>query len=143
MNLIQDVITGISKKLAVFKAKVYVNEVKSNIKTPCFIVKLINHEHIRYPSNRFLKKLPIQVVYIPKGDEDSSFEIYQVISELNYLLEVIELHDGSLIRGMDIDHSVENNTLYFYITYIGFERLIEEVSTMETLEMKNGVENIE
>lgn len=142
MNLIQDVITGITKKLSNFKATVYVDEVKSNLDTPAFIVKLINHEHIRYPSNRFYKRLPIQVVYIPESDEDCSFEIYQVISELNYLLEVIELSDGSLIRGKDIDHSVENSVLYFYITYSGFERLVESNPTMDNMELKNGVEDI-
>lgn len=140
MNLIEDVIKGISKKLAVFKSRVYVDEVKSNLKTPAFIIKLIKHTHIRYPSERFYKKLPIQIVYIPEYDENCSFEIYDIISELNYLLEVIELKNGDLIRGIDISHNVENNVLYFYVTYQGFERLIEDGPVMDELEVKNGVD---
>lgn len=144
MNLIQDLITGISKKLEPFKYKVYVDEIKTNLATPSFLIQLINHTHIRYPSNRFKKDFPIQIVYFPdtRGNRDVNFEIYNVISELNFSMEVIELEDGSLIRGKDMDHMVEDNVLYFYITYTTMVRLEDEdLPLMEKLIQENGVDN--
>ena len=143
MNLIEDLITGISKKLGVFKCTVYIDEVKTNIKTPSFLIQLINHTHIRNPSNRFKKEFPIEIIYFPEVRKNKSvnFEIYDIISELNYLMEIIELEDGTLIRGMDMDHMVESNILHFYVTYSAMVRLVEDEYLMDKLIQKNGVED--
>ena len=143
MNLIEDLIIGISKKLRVFKCTVYIDEVKTNIKTPSFLIQLINHTHIRNPSNRFKKEFPVEIIYFPEVRKNKSvnFEIYEIISELNHLMEIIELDDGTLIRGMDMDHMVESNILHFYVTYSAMVRLVEDEYLMDKLIQKNGVEN--
>lgn len=143
MNLIEDLIIGISKKLEVFKVEVYVNEVKTNLKTPSFLIQLINHTHMRQPSNRYKKEFPIEIIYFPdtRKNRNVNFEIYDIISELNYLMEIIELGDGTLIRGMDMDHMVESNVLHFYVTYSTFVRLVDDVYFMDKLIQKNGVED--
>ena len=142
MNLIEDVIIGITKKLEVFKVDVYIDEIKTKLNTPSFLVQLIEHSHIRHPSNRYKKVFPVEVVYFPDVRKNKSVncEIYDVISELNYLLEIIELSDGTLIRGLYMDHLVEDNTLHFYVTYSTFVRLENDVVKMKTLDQKNGVD---
>lgn len=142
MNLIEDLISGISKKLEVFKVNVYTDEIKTNLKTPSFLIQLINHTHIRHPSNRYKKAFPVEIIYFPdvRRNKSVNFEIYDMISELNYLMEIIELEDGTLIRGLDMDHMVESNVLHFYVTYSTFVRVVDEVFIMDKLNQKNGVE---
>lgn len=143
MNLIEDLITGISKKLKPFKHIVYIDEIKTDLKTPSFLINLINHTHERKISNRFEKDFPIEIIYFPDEDINDSvnFELYSVISELNYLMEIIELEDGTLIRGKNIDHMVESNVLHFYITYSAMVRVVDDVYIMNKLTQTNGVEN--
>lgn len=143
MNLIEDLITGISKKLEVFKVEVYVDEIKTKLKTPSFLIQLIDHTHVRQPSSRFKKEFPIEIVYFPdtRRNKDVNFEIYNIISELNYLMEIIELGNGKLIRGMNMSHMVESNILHFYVTYNAMVRLVEDEYLMEKLIQKNGVED--
>lgn len=145
MNLIKELVIGISKKLEVFKHPVYTDEIKTNLKTPSFLIQVINHTHIRQPSNRFMKEFPIEIIYFPdiRGNRKVNFEIYDIISELNYLMEIIEIEDGTLIRGMDMDHMVESNVLHFYVTYSAMVRLIDDEYLMDKLIQKNGVEDYE
>lgn len=142
MNLIQDLVTGISKKLGVFKHVIYVDEIKTQLKTPSFLIQVIDQIHVRLPGGRFKQSIPIQIVYFPDNSPytEVNFDIYQVLSELNFLMEFIELENGDLIRGIDIDHNIENNTLHFYITYSTFVRIVDDVVYMDSLTQKNGVE---
>ena len=143
MNLIKDLILGISKKLMSFNHTIYVDEVRTKLDTPCFIIQLIDHSNVRFPSNRFKQDFPIQIAFIPDTRTCSqvNFEIYEMISELNILTEMIELNDGSLILGKDVNHTVENNVLYFYITYSTFVKIVDDdLVYMSELEQVNGVE---
>lgn len=142
MNLIEDLIVGITKSLSVFKLKVYTDEIKTNMETPSFLIQLVDYSNIRYPSNRFKQELPIQIIYFPdtRRNKPVNFEIYEVISNLSYLMEIIELEDGTLVRGMDMEHNVENNVLHFYVNYSAMVREENETPLMGNLNQLNGVD---
>lgn len=139
INTAKEVITGISKKLNTLNYPVFVDEVKSNLPRGCFIILVVNYEHKKLPSKRYLNSIPMQVIYIPENIEKTNFELLEISSKLHYLLDVITLSDNIKIRGLKMESQILNDTLYFNVDYQIILNKLDDTSKMDKLTINNGV----
>ena len=118
INTSRLVVYGVVNKLNELGLPVYVDSVKSNLRYPCFIVKPIEYLYKKYPNNRHMTTIPIQIVYIPDGKRGgSNLDISDKFTELHDLLDVIDIGEGYSIRGYNMGSETFDNLLYYKVDY--------------------------
>lgn len=134
-----EIVTSIAKALEPFGLPVYVDEVKSNIVKPCFIVLEVNSSHHILPHKMYKDNVSIQVVYIPKNDNNGvNFELMKVASELNAILRVLKLEDDFYIRGHNLRSYSLQSTLFYDVDYRILSREVNDTPVMTELQIERG-----
>lgn len=118
INTSKLVVYGVARKLKKLGLPIYVDSVKSNLNYPCFIIKPIEYLYTKYPSNRHMTTIPIQIVYIPDGKVGgSNIDISEKFTQLHDLLDVIDIGEGFSIRGYNMGSETFDDLLYYKVDY--------------------------
>lgn len=148
---ISDIIDGIAIKIdSMFDdATIYVDKVPQGFIEPCFVVKLLNFEHIRMVSDRWLVQPIFNVMYFPSDGGgslecyDVSLEIQQGLSEIELIDETIMISRGTdtkIIDGEDGDVVGHNFMRFdFFLRKVGNEDFMEQIKQYVNKQRVNNI----
>lgn len=114
-------------------SKIMADSVDQGLTAPAFIVLLPSADSARQPNNRWRKRTRFDVIYFPTVGRE---ECYDVADNLAQVLDVITLPSGDKLRGSDVNFTVDDDVLHFFISYnyFAYEENAEE--SMETLTLE-------
>ena len=95
---------------------VYTELVPADAKLPCFGIFLKKQAVRPGLQRRFWEDDRLEVVYTPSGFSLAQVECRTAAVALGELLEFVSV-DGFLVRGIDMESRIEENRLYFGVTY--------------------------
>lgn len=136
---ISDIVNGITIKLDTLfpSATIYTEKVPQGFEEPCFVVKLINFEHIRRVSGRWLVQPLFNVMYFPSNSggaiecSDVALETQQGLSEIELVNEVIMISRGTqtkIVDGEDGDVVAHNFMRFdFFLQELNPEDFMEQL----------------
>ena len=137
--MVPDIIDGISIKLNdIYDVPIYGDEdIKQGFKQPCFFIAVLNPSQETRLYGRYIRRNPFDVHYFPKSRIDAE----NVASELYEALEHITLIDGTLLRGTEISHDVQDGVLHFFVSYnvMLTKDLIPPDSEMDGVIVQTGI----
>lgn len=138
--LVEKIISGIANVLDQNypDAAIYAQEVKQHMKEPCFFVRSLEVGTSKRLANRYDQSRPFEIVYFPKKKEDTK-EIQEVLSELPFLMEFIQLPDGP-VMGSKMESKIEDGLGHFLVNYdFPIRRQVDEGPNMEEIEIMGGI----
>jgi hypothetical protein len=89
-------------------------EIKQNLKPPCFFVKLLEPAHTQELGRRFFRYHPFDVHYF--APDRSNDDMYDMVEQLTTALQWIEV-GGRKVRGTDMRFQVIDEVLHFFVEY--------------------------
>lgn len=113
-----DVMSCISN--ALYKEFCYVNhmeEIKQDLKGPCFFVTLLDSATQIVVGNRYEKRNQICIQYFPESEKNQKNECNDVAERLTVCLEYIEDEDGGFLHGTDMHYQITDGILNFFVNY--------------------------
>lgn len=119
-------------------ARVYTEQVRQGLKTPCFIVRMINHANEPRLGTRCRRTSIFSVQYIPKTSTDENRQLYDVNDRLYSALEYITA-DSGLYRGTNMSGQCTDGILTFLVSFCTFVKTEPSYNPMEQLKLKNQV----
>ena len=102
-----------------FKDVSIYNERAENMKSPAFVINMIQNSFDKKVGNLYQNEVNYQIVYIEKEDRNytTDYETYQKIAfKLYDILELIEVK-GKKLKGYDMNYRVQDNTLMFFVMF--------------------------
>lgn len=112
-----DVISCISNALdKEFDCEKHMEEIKQDLKEPCFFITLLDSATQIVVGNRYEKRNQICIQYFPESEQTQS-ECNEVAESLTICLEYIEDEDGSFLHGTDMHYQVTDGILNFFVNY--------------------------
>jgi len=102
-----------------FKDVSIYNERAENMKSPAFVINMIQNSFDKKVGNLYQNEVNYQIVYIEKEDRNytTDYETYQKIAfKLYDILELIEVK-GKKLKGYDMNYRVQDNTLMFFVSF--------------------------
>jgi len=102
-----------------FKDVSIYNERAENMKSPAFVINMIQNSFDKKVGNLYQNEVHYQIVYIEKEDRNytTDYETYQKIAfKLYDILELIEVK-GKKLKGYDMNYRVQDNTLMFFVMF--------------------------
>lgn len=131
--MVNEVIAGISNALySEFGYENHMEEIKQDLKEPCFFISSINHQNKRYPGQRYKRDNQFVIQYFPESKTDTRAECYSVAERMDMCLEVIEV-DGKTIRGYNMNYEITDEVLHYFVDYNFFVRKMQTTTTMGTM----------
>lgn len=118
------------------EVELYQEVVKQGLKTPCFIVKLLNIDTTQLLGSRKELDFNFVITYL-SSPKEKQIDLYLIGEKLTHELEYIG-EKGDLIRGKDIKMNVIEDVLTVKVKYsliVTFED-IEKHEIMQGLEIK-------
>ena len=115
----------------------YVENIEQHLDKPCFVVKALNPLVKAKNQIRYHWTIPVVVHFFTDKEvtEEAKKDNYNIAGQLLEALEYITV-DGNLTRGEDIEFTVVDDVLQFFITYNFFT-----FKEKETIYMENGTVN--
>lgn len=112
-----DVISCISNALdKEFDCEKHMEEIKQDLKEPCFFITLLDSATQIVVGNRYEKRNQICIQYFPES-EQIQCECNEVAERLTICLEYIADEDGSFLHGTDMHYQVTDGILNFFVNY--------------------------
>lgn len=112
-------------------------EIPQGLNPPRFFVRLLEPGHTRELGRRYKRRYPFVIRYFAVDRRND--DMYDVAERLTEAVETIVL-DGRPLTGQDARFQIENEVLYFWVTY---ELLVfkdqPEPPTMQTLEQEGKI----
>lgn len=102
-----------------FKDASIYNERAEYMKSPAFVINMIQNSFDKKVGNLYQNEVHYQIVYIEKEDRNytTDYETYQKIAfKLYDILELIEVK-GKKLKGYDMNYRVRDNTLMFFVSF--------------------------
>ena len=112
---------------------IYPEEVKQYLTRPCFFIKLLNQSNKKEVGETYTRENSYCIHYFPKNTNQPKAECYKMLDELYVAMEYIDV-DGNLVRGVDINGEIHDETLLFYVNYNVRVRKVYDQILMEYLE---------
>ena len=136
--MINKIIDGISLKLNEEfndEYKIYTEEVKQGLKTPCFFINALDPSEELYRDNRYYQTNTFCVQYLPNTN-NSKIECNDIRDRLFSILEYITIKetedtDLTLIRGNNMHGEYTDNMLNFFVNYNMF--VVKEKEIIEKM----------
>lgn len=113
-----DVMSCISN--ALYKEFGYTNhmeEIKQDLKAPCFFITLLDSATQIVVGNRYEKRNQICIQYFPESEMKPKNECNDVAERLTSCLEYVEDENGGFLRGTDMHYQVTDGVLHFFVDY--------------------------
>lgn len=113
--------------------EIYTDELKQDLKEPCFFIMMLDPNIERRLSVRREVDVPMSIQYFPKNGRTECNDVAERLAL--YALESITPYESdALIRGKDIHWEIVDNVLNFFVTYNFFVRKVEDQKPlMETM----------
>jgi len=102
-----------------FKDVSIYNERAENMKSPAFVINMIQNSFDKKVGNLYQNEVHYQIVYIEKEDRNytTDYETYQKIAfKLYDILELIEVK-GKKLKGYDMNYTAQDNNLIFFVSF--------------------------
>jgi len=118
--LVKNIIAGISIKInSIFgdKYRIYTEEVKQNLKEPCFLIRCVASSVLPLMGNRKKQNNRFCITYIDNKDDTLSENIYNVQSLLFANMSFIETADREKYYGINQNAEIIDGILRFFIDY--------------------------
>lgn len=114
--MIDQIITGMATKIAgLYPAcTIYTEPVEQDLVEPAFYIHCIDVDQRDRIAGRFIHSMPFEVVYFPLNGLS---DIYSTLSVLLANLRVIELPDGTKIKGIEISGKPIDGEGHIFLTY--------------------------
>ena len=125
------IIDGISVSLHKYFGdayKIYAETVEQGLKIPCFFIGHEDTSRKNMIGGRYFSRYSFDISYFPK---EGKLEMLEIAEKLMDCLKIIELPDGSPVRGRNMRFNIANGILHFYISYSMF---LEEVEVKDKME---------
>lgn len=118
--------------------KVYKEQI-AQIQRPAFFVSEIENTQQKRIGNRYTRVSDWVIIYFPKEDNLSDYvQLSENIGDKLYsVMEHMEFN-GSKLRGTEMKHRIEDNTLQFFVTVREQLKRPEVETKMQDLEINNG-----
>lgn len=132
----QMIINGIANKIYEIFGENYNIEtsgVMQDFNKPAFFIKEINDREIPYLSKRYRVNKSFCIYGFSENDTDE--ELYEMGEKL-YNLEYINLENGNLLKGLNMNFKIEDRVLVFLIDFNSF------IHKQDTIEEKEKMKNI-
>ena len=151
--MINKIIDGISLKLHEEFGdgyRIYTEEVKQGLKTPCFFINALDPKQDLFRNNRYSLTNMFCIQYISEN-KNPKLECNKVRDRLFNCLEYININEPisekdcitSLIRGKNMHGEYNAEILNFFVNYdIFVDKTKEEKPTMDEYNHLENVENI-
>lgn len=142
--MINDIITGISKKLYELfgtNYKIYTEEVKQGLKEPCFLISHITSDLV--PLLKTRKKLDntFCITFIPDESNSKNENIYEVQLALLSDMEFITSLNGEMYHGTGMRTEMADGVLHCFVNYNFTINSNKDSDYMEKLQIKEAVGN--
>lgn len=118
--MINDVITGISKKLyATFGENypVYVEDVEQYLQKPCFCITHISTNRQRISKHRYIMKNLFDILFFAADDEEEKKQMHTTANQLFDALEYIESPENDTLSGINMRYEIVDGVLHFFVNY--------------------------
>lgn len=136
--MINSIIEAISIALdAEFGYENHMEEIKQDLKEPCFFISCINTTTRLFFWKRYFRENQFCIQYFPETDNKQR-ECNEVAEKLTWLLEYINVFD-TLIHGTKMRYEVIDSVLNFFVNYDCFVYKAEDETLMETMKSNTCV----
>lgn len=114
--MIDDIITGMAATIACLypDSTIYTEPIEQGLVEPALYIHCIDVDQRDRIAGRFIQSMPFEVVYFP---ENGLSDIYSTLSVLLANLRVIELPDGTKIRGVGVSGKPIDGEGHIFVTY--------------------------
>ena len=130
--MINAIIEAVSVTLdAEFGYEIYMEEIKQDLKEPCFFITCINPTTRLYFWKRYFRENQFCIQYFPETDNEQR-ECNEVAEKLTWLLEYISIDDAK-IHGTQMKYEIIDGVLNFFVNYDCFVYKVEDETFMETM----------
>jgi len=139
--MVEDLIGGVSAKLlSEFEHPIYADEaVPQGLLEPCFFISFIEAAVSPLIGMRSRLRVPLDIAYFPSVS-GSYAEMWGIGMRLLSLLQVVEMSDGSFVRGRNLSFEISDGILHVYVLYVLHLISVEESDIMEEQSYINGVQ---
>ena len=107
-------------------------DVQQGLKEPCFIIALMGSSRIRRIDHRYQQLNSFDLQYFP-SEKYGNAEMIGVAEELFDALELIKLNDDDLVHGTNLNYSIMDGVLHFFLDVNMFLKKELELDPMETV----------
>lgn len=107
------------------ESKIYNEQIKSKIDTPCLFISLKSFKEDKMISNRYFNKVSFQITYHAKNQMNKNDEFFSVYEKIKDALEILRFNEN-VYNGKDISFEIKEGILHFYVTYSYFILKIRE-----------------
>lgn len=138
--MINSIIEAISIALdAEFGYEIHSEEIKQDLKEPCFFIASLNPNTEQFLGKRYFKGNGFVVQFFPKGD-DKQHDCNDVAERMTECLEYVTcIGDEKPIRGTGMKYEVVDGVLNFFVNYDLFVMKQASDEVMETMESNTNV----
>lgn len=115
--MFKEIVNGISIKLnSEFDdvCEIYTENVEQGLEEPCFFIKSMNVINTPLLGTRKQRTYPFVITYFPKA---GNAEMMDVSEKMMEALEYIELLNGDILRGMEMNSEIIDDLLQFKVSY--------------------------
>lgn len=132
LAMVEDLIGGVSAKLlSEFEYPVYADEaVYQGLLEPCFFISFIEAAVSPLIGARSKLRVPLDIAYFPCVS-GSYAEMWGIGTRLLSLLQVVELADGSFVRGRNLSFEISDGILHVYVLFALHLIRVEQSAVME------------
>lgn len=116
----------------------HMEEIKQDLKEPCFFISSINPEFRRYLGKRYLEQNQFCIQYFPKSKDSINEECFNAAYRMNWCLEVIEIM-GKQIRASGMNYKVIDEILNYFVNYDIF---LDRIETHEKMDFMRSDTNV-
>lgn len=136
--MINALIEAISIKLdAEFGNETHMEEIKQDLKEPCFLISCLNSTTELFFGKRYFRTNQFCIQYFPES-ADKQRECNGVAERLMWSLEYITLN-GDLVRGTAMRYELVDGVLQFFVNYNCFIDRVKDEIMIETISTNNNV----
>jgi hypothetical protein len=139
--MINDLIAGAAMALnGAFgdDCKIYKNDVEQGLEEPCFLILTLNPSRTPMPNRRYLLRHPFDIHFFPARPDDNG-ALHDAAERMADALEVITLANGDTVRGTDVNFTVQDRVLHFFISYNVCAVRPYDPEEMETYELNERI----
>ena len=122
---------------------IYQDILPMGYKAPCFFVNHVDTQVQLKLFNRYRLVANYDITYHPAERKFNSKEFSEVVEKMTYGLELVQLEDGSYVRGSNIRYEVQDSVLHFFITFDFFAiRAKDRGTKMQVLHQRYGLKEV-
>ncbi len=107
-------------------------DVQQGLKEPCFIIALMGSSRIRRIGTRYQQLNSFDVQYFPV-EKYGNVEMIRVAEQLFDVLEFVQLLNGDLVHGTNLNYGIMDGVLHFFLDVNLFLKKETVLDPMETI----------